>query len=73
MHGVLEIVMDDDFVTAYHHGIVLKCADGKMRRIYPRLFTYSADYPEKYVLSSPFAAAWLTNLSKGCSLQQYGI
>ena len=33
----------------YVHGIVIKCCDGVLRRFYPRLFTYSADYPEKYV------------------------
>lgn len=47
MHGVLKIVLDDDFVEAYKHGIVLQCPDGVIRRIFPRIFTYSADYPEK--------------------------
>jgi hypothetical protein len=32
--------------------MVLKCADGVLRRIFPRIFTYSADYPEKCVLSA---------------------
>jgi len=27
--------------------------DGIERRVYPRIFTYSADYPEKWVLLSP--------------------
>jgi hypothetical protein len=36
---------------AYEHGVVVECADLILRRLYPRLFTYSADYPEKYVLS----------------------
>ena len=47
MHAVLNIILDDEFLEAYEHGIVIKCADGVMRRVYPRLFTYSADYPEK--------------------------
>ena len=47
MHSVLRKVLDDDFVRAYHHGMVLRCADGVTRRVFPRLFTYSADYPEK--------------------------
>ena len=50
MHSVLRKILDNDFVHAYHHGLVLKCADGVTRRIFPRLFTYSADYPEKYVV-----------------------
>lgn len=44
-----KILLDDpEFMHAYHHGIVVDCADGVRRRLYPRLFTYSADYPEKY-------------------------
>lgn len=41
--------MDEDFLHAYRHGIIIKCADGVLRRVFPRIFTYSADYPEKYV------------------------
>jgi hypothetical protein len=41
------ILDDDEFLEAYIHGVVVECADGIMRRLYPRIFTYSADYPEK--------------------------
>ncbi|KAL6298277.1 hypothetical protein BKA93DRAFT_710038, partial [Sparassis latifolia] len=34
------------------HGIVITCCDGVQRRFYPRIFTYSADYPEKILLAS---------------------
>ncbi len=47
MHMVWSKLLDDDFVHAYTYGIVIKCIDGIERRVYPRLFTYSADYPEK--------------------------
>jgi len=47
MHQVWSILLDDEFLEAYQHGIVLKCADGILRRVYPRIFTYSADYQEK--------------------------
>ena len=47
MHAVWDILLDDEFLHAYEHGIVLQCADGLFRRLYPRIFTYSADYPEK--------------------------
>lgn len=47
---VWELLLDDEFMEAYEHGIVITCADGITRRIFPRLFTYSADYPEKYVI-----------------------
>jgi hypothetical protein len=44
---VWRLLLDNEFVDAYQHGIVLRCADGVLRRVYPRIFTYSADYPEK--------------------------
>jgi Plavaka transposase len=47
MHQVWRQLLDDDFIAAYRHGIVLRCIDGVLRRVYPRIFTYSADYPEK--------------------------
>lgn len=48
MHGVWRILLDEDFIHAYKYGMVVKCAlDGIERRVYPRFFTYSADYPEK--------------------------
>ena len=47
MHAIWKFLLDDEFVHAYKYGIVIKCADGEERRIYPRIFTYSADYQEK--------------------------
>jgi hypothetical protein len=49
LHAQWEILLDEDFLHAYKHGIVITCCDGIRRRFYPRIFTYSADYPEKYV------------------------
>ncbi len=43
------LLLDDEFMAAYEKGILLKCADGMVRRLFPRIFTYSADYPEKCV------------------------
>jgi hypothetical protein len=34
-------------MDAYKNGIVVKFFDGIFRRIFPRFYTYSADYPEK--------------------------
>jgi hypothetical protein len=48
-HSCWEILLDEDFLSAYRHRIVLKCADGVVWRVFPHIFTYSADYPEKYV------------------------
>ena len=46
-HAQWRVLLDDDFVYAYTHGLALTCCDGVKRRLYPRIFTYSADYPEK--------------------------
>lgn len=50
IHAVWRLLLDKEFMEAYTHGVVIKCADGVTRRVYPRILTYSADYPEKYVL-----------------------
>ena len=47
MHAVWKHVFDSDFIHAMEYGIVIRCSDGVERRVYPRIFTYSADYPEK--------------------------
>jgi hypothetical protein len=47
MQQVWNLMLDDEFVTAYEHGFVSDGVDGILRRFYPRIFTYSADYPEK--------------------------
>ena len=46
-HAQWKIILDDDFLEAYTHGVVITCFDGHQRRFYLRIFTYSADYPEK--------------------------
>lgn len=51
-HEQWRCLLDDEFVHAYCHGIVVKCYDGKDRRFFPRILTYSADYPEKILLAS---------------------
>ncbi|TFK47770.1 hypothetical protein OE88DRAFT_1714347 [Heliocybe sulcata] len=52
MHAVWSLLLDNEFLQAYEHGIVLQCGDGIMRRVYPCIFTYSADYPEKILLAT---------------------
>jgi len=46
IHAQWAKLLDDEFLKAYKHGIVVDCG-GELRRFYPRIFTYSADYPEK--------------------------
>lgn len=47
IHEQWKVLLDEEFLEAYKHGIVITCCDGVKRRFYPRFFTYSADYPEK--------------------------
>ena len=49
----IEILLDDEFLEAWKHGIVLLCPDGISQRFYLRIFTYSADYPEKWAINLP--------------------
>lgn len=43
------LMLDEAFMEMFEHGVKLKCSDGIVRRVFPRFFTYGADYPEKYV------------------------
>ena len=47
MHEVWRVLLDDEFMDAYEHGIIIEFLDGVKRRLFIRFFTYSADYPEK--------------------------
>jgi len=48
----LILIQDPEFLDAYINGIVVVCIDGIKRRLFPRFFVYSADYPEKYIFLS---------------------
>ncbi|KAF9033895.1 hypothetical protein BJ165DRAFT_1396369 [Panaeolus papilionaceus] len=52
MHAVWRLLLNSEFMKAYEHGFVIQCSDGIWRRIFPRFFTYSADYPEKVLLAT---------------------
>jgi hypothetical protein len=47
MQAIWALLLDEKFMHAYVYGIVIKCGDGVTHRVFPRFFTYSADYPEK--------------------------
>ncbi|KAF8833032.1 hypothetical protein BDN67DRAFT_917737, partial [Paxillus ammoniavirescens] len=51
-HAQWQELLDDGFLQAYEHGIVLKCGDGIEQQLYPRIFTYSANYPEKVLIAN---------------------
>jgi len=41
------IILDNEFLEVYKHGMVVECCDGISHRFYPHIFTYSVDYKEK--------------------------
>lgn len=43
----LILIQDPEFLDAYVNGLIVECIDGIKRRMFPRFFIYSADYPEK--------------------------
>jgi hypothetical protein len=47
MQEIWAFLLDNEFMEAYQHGLVILCVDGITRQIFPCFFTYSADYPEK--------------------------
>ncbi|KAI6112660.1 hypothetical protein F5141DRAFT_1003094, partial [Pisolithus sp. B1] len=51
IHAIWELLLDEKFMDAYKNGVVVRCGDGITRRIFPRFFSYSADYPEKVLLA----------------------
>lgn len=48
---VLLLLLDDEFMYMYAHGIVVGCGDGVTRRQFPRFFFHGADFLEKYDMS----------------------
>ncbi|TBU36964.1 hypothetical protein BD309DRAFT_819099, partial [Dichomitus squalens] len=44
-------LLDPQFMHTYVHGILVDCGDGVLRRLFPRIFLYSVDYPEKCLVA----------------------
>ena len=51
-HEQWKVLLNDKLIDAYKHGIILICCDEIKRWFYPQIFTYSTDYPEKWVMDS---------------------
>ncbi|KAI0701452.1 hypothetical protein C8T65DRAFT_788248 [Cerioporus squamosus] len=49
---IWHLLLDPEFCKAYKEGLLLRCGDGVLRRLFPRFFTYSADYPEKVLIAA---------------------
>ncbi|THV02952.1 hypothetical protein K435DRAFT_652343 [Dendrothele bispora CBS 962.96] len=52
VHAVLALIFSPPFRDAYVNGVKVQCVDSIMRRLFPRLFSYSADYVEKVLLAA---------------------
>ncbi|EMD39733.1 hypothetical protein CERSUDRAFT_92226 [Gelatoporia subvermispora B] len=50
-HAVWLLLLNAAFLEAYVHSIIIDCGDGIKRRIFPRILTYSADYPERILVA----------------------
>ncbi|TEB04127.1 hypothetical protein FA13DRAFT_1575394, partial [Coprinellus micaceus] len=46
-HAQWSVLLSRDLKDAMRNGMVIVCPDGQQRCFYPRIMTYSADYPEK--------------------------
>ncbi|KAJ6580608.1 hypothetical protein B0H10DRAFT_1834643, partial [Mycena sp. CBHHK59/15] len=53
MHAIWDLLLCPEFTHADVNSIIIKCYNGIERRIFPRLCTYGADYPEKYGSGCP--------------------
>ena len=42
------LLLNAAFMTAYQFGILIEFADQITQHVFPQLFAYIADYPEKY-------------------------
>ncbi|KAF8322961.1 hypothetical protein F5887DRAFT_1086897 [Amanita rubescens] len=51
IHLIWLLILDKEFMHAYVHGFDYLFHDGIRRLVFPRLFTYAADYPEKVLLA----------------------
>ena len=55
MHTIWKTLLNERFADAYNNGIVIQFFDGVTCHVFPRFFTYAANYPEKWVL------CWIRN------------
>ncbi|PIL29093.1 hypothetical protein GSI_09141 [Ganoderma sinense ZZ0214-1] len=51
VHKIWLLLLDKEFMNAYEFGILILCGDGIWRQVFPRIFFYSADYPEKCLMA----------------------
>ena len=59
LYPLVLLLLDERFMDAYKNGILVECGDGVVRRLFPRILTYSADYPEKYASLHRSGLIWI--------------
>jgi hypothetical protein len=59
LHAQWDILLDEEFIDVYQHGIPVPFCDVIFRRFYPQYFTHSTDYKEKYVASTSLSISVL--------------
>jgi hypothetical protein len=47
LHTQWSILLDEKFIEAWSNGLPIEGPDGIICLFFPRIFVYSADYPEK--------------------------
>ena len=62
-HAVIALILNGEFAEAYKNGIVIEFPDGICRRVFPRFYCYSADYPEK---SADAPIPYVGMIADGC-------
>ncbi|GJJ13554.1 hypothetical protein Clacol_007809 [Clathrus columnatus] len=70
-HAALNFLFDEKFLEAWKKGIVIDCIDGVRRRVFPRIFTWSADYPENDAVNQILMSESLTPTENAFSKALY--
>ncbi|KAI0824462.1 hypothetical protein BC628DRAFT_1411049 [Trametes gibbosa] len=52
MRQIWLLLMDTEFMGAYENGMLVTCGDGVVCRLFPHIFSYSADYSGKILLTA---------------------
>ncbi|THU88480.1 hypothetical protein K435DRAFT_679706, partial [Dendrothele bispora CBS 962.96] len=50
MQAVWNLLLDEELLNAYIHGLLLVCTDKLLQRLYPQFFSHSADYLERILM-----------------------
>jgi len=54
IHAIWALLLNEKFMHAYEHGIIVECADGVLRRLYPRFFYLFSGLPREVSVNNSF-------------------